>query len=196
MKITGEDVMFRSENHAQQRDLTLENTAQKRIVRQRSGTQRIDPEAPGVIVDRVSLSKKQTAAFQSGYGAKIAVKSMVTSPRDSEAVLHEQTQVVEKLVGGIIDKKAVMRKMTAGKDVVLDSVDMQPEGAADPAGRSFLPSFSSVSSVTSLSIFSSSRCTAGPLILSIKWSAFSITPSLPTSINCSFLLSICIFNSG
>jgi len=113
--------MFRSENHAQQRDLTLENTAQKRIVRQRSGTQRIDPEAPGVIVDRVSLSKKQTAAFQSGYGAKIAVKSMVTSPRDSEAVLHEQTQVVEKLVGGIIDKKAVMRKMIAGKDVVLDS---------------------------------------------------------------------------
>ena len=152
MKITGENVTFRSENHAQQRDLTLENTAQKRIVRQRSGTQRIDPEAPGVIVDRVSLSKKQTAAFQSGYGAKIAVKSMVTSPRDSEAVLHEQTQVVEKLVGGIIDKKAVMRKMTAGKDVVLDSVDMQPEGAADPAGRSFLPSFSSVSTVQEISL--------------------------------------------
>lgn len=152
MKIAGGDVRFSSENHAEQLDLTLENTAQKRIFRQRSGTQRINPEAPRVIVDRVSLSQKQTTAFQSGYGAKITGKSMVTSPRDGEAVLHEQTQVVEKLVGGIIDKEAVMRKMTAGRDVVLDGVDVPPEGPSDPAGRSSLPSFATVSSVREISL--------------------------------------------
>ncbi len=152
MKITGGDIIFSSENHANQLNLTFESTEKQRIVRQRYGTQRINPEAPRVIVDRVSISREHRAAFQSGYGARITGSSMVTSHQDGATVLHEQTAVVEKLVGGIIDKKAVMKKMTAGQDLVPDGLNVPQEAAADAAGRSSLSSFSTVSSVREISL--------------------------------------------
>lgn len=135
MKIVKAETTYASEHQLEKMDLTLKenalNTRQatsrgrwgnsnrfsSRQLRGRENpvTQRMMGQE--IIQDRISIRRRDTQTYQSNYSASLFSRSRVRSIETGEVTEHSQKTMMEKMVGGVIDKRVVMTQIERGEDV-------------------------------------------------------------------------------
>ena len=131
MKIQSAITAFSSNNQFEQMDLSFNKKTRKQSVSQnRSGQSRIQlnramtgdsQPLPRIIVDRVSIQQNKSMEYQSNYSAQISSHSSVKSLSSDKNVEYAQQYAMEKLVGGIIDKHAVISRIQRKEDIPLSN---------------------------------------------------------------------------
>jgi len=119
MKILDSNMGFSSDNHFEQLNLSLDEKTQEKRIRQNQRRQRMDDprDVPQILVDRVSVSQKETFEYQSNYFAEITSKASVKSIESGDVIEHGQQFAMEKLIGGIIDKDVAINSIQRREDI-------------------------------------------------------------------------------
>jgi len=127
MKISDAVITITSQNSSQQMDLMLKEESRPNITRTIPGPPRNRLAFDGtnlfpvMVVDRVSISQNKQVEFQSGYTANISSRSGVRSEDTDETKVFEHTEMLETLVGGVIDKTVVVRHIQQRKNLSIDT---------------------------------------------------------------------------
>ncbi|MCP3872622.1 MAG: hypothetical protein GY699_05620 [Desulfobacteraceae bacterium] len=126
MKILSSNITHLSDNHYEQLNSSLEEKTQgesirKNRLRLNSRGLMNNWDQPQILVDRVSISQKESQEYQSNYQADIASKSLVKSLGSDEQIEYEQQFAMEKLIGGVIDKSIVIGSIQRGEDVSISN---------------------------------------------------------------------------
>ncbi len=138
MKIQEAGMALYSENQLEQLDLSINEKKRKNGTGQSNN--RPDPTPTrlndfqplsGMRVDRVSISQTRQEEYQSNYSASISSRSTVSFSEPDKTVDYSQDHAMEKLVGGIINKEVVIRKIQRKEDV-----EISENGTAKSAGLS------------------------------------------------------------
>lgn len=138
MKIFNTNIQATSQHSYRQMDLSLKEESHTSLTgpasilsgnRSRGWTN----ELPVMVVDRVSLSQSQEVEYQSNYSGDISSRSVVRSENDGETNLFEQKKLVEKLVGGVIDRGVVVRQIQQGENISILKSFPPPTSFPQPA---------------------------------------------------------------
>jgi hypothetical protein len=131
MKISGSNIILSSDNNFEQMDLSLNQKtqveAQIRTVRQNQASFSNPQILQQVLVDRVSISHSQTHEFQSNYSANVSSTSSVKSKESDDTIEYEQQFAIQRLVGGVINKDVVLRKIQRQEDISLPGEERTEE---------------------------------------------------------------------
>ncbi len=128
MKILDAKMMITSHNSSEQMDLSLKEETQERFARKTpvpSNNRFIGMGTQGelftsMVVDRVSISQNTQVEYQSGYFGEISSRSTVrTAP--GETMVFEQRQLLETIVGAVIDRDVVVRQIQQGDNIQIDT---------------------------------------------------------------------------
>ncbi|MCD4675768.1 MAG: hypothetical protein K8S18_07185 [Desulfobacula sp.] len=117
MKILDSNMVFSSDSHFEQMDLSLNEKTETKIIRQSGKVLRDTQNLPQVLVDRVSIAQKETFEYQSNYWAELSGKSSVKSMESGDTIEYEQQFAMEKLIGGIINKDVVINSIQRKEDI-------------------------------------------------------------------------------
>ncbi|WP_051148494.1 hypothetical protein [Desulfospira joergensenii] len=122
MKISRSDIVLSSNGSAEQMNLNLEERSSSRVLAgslsRREGV--LEAGSPIALTDRVSISGSRQDQFQSNYSARIESSSKVENSKTGETGLFEHQDLMETLVGAVIDQKAVVRRIRQGRAVSMD----------------------------------------------------------------------------
>lgn len=119
----------RAENH--QSEITEKDSRQAHIRRTRRRRNRQILQS--VMVDRISLSRQEKKQTMSNYSAQIRAQSQVTSIETGAVDEHVQAAVMEKIVGGIIDKDVAIQRISRNEDVQFpEEAAITPETLGEP----------------------------------------------------------------
>ncbi len=91
---------------------------------------------PIVVVDRVSLSQTKQVEYQSGYSSEISSRSGVRSEDTGETKVFEQKEMLENLVGGVIDRAVVVRQLARGENISIDKGLATPKSTLEESSAS------------------------------------------------------------
>ncbi|MCP4718238.1 MAG: hypothetical protein GY860_02170 [Desulfobacteraceae bacterium] len=127
MKILDAKIIVRSHNSSEQMNLMLKEESQTHLTETAPGpsNNRLASIGAGIenlsmVVDRVSLSQTKQVEYQSGYSSEISSRSGVRSEDTSETKVFEQKEMLENLVGGVIDRAVVVRQLARGENISID----------------------------------------------------------------------------
>ncbi len=120
MKIFDSNIVFSSENYLKQMDLSLEEKSEKQSTRfiytnpmdELSNTQQF-------IVDRVSISQKEKFEYQYNYSGSLTANSSVKLLETDDITDYEHQYVIERLIGGVINKDVAIRHIQRKEDIRL-----------------------------------------------------------------------------
>ncbi len=138
MKILNTNIQTTSQHSSRQMNLSREEESHTSLTAPASslsGNRRIGGwtnELPVMVVDRVSLSRSQEVEYQSNYSGDISSRSVVRSKNDGETKVFEQNELVEKLVGGVIDKEVVVRQLQQGGKINISKSLTPPTSSPQP----------------------------------------------------------------
>ncbi len=118
MKILDSNIVFSSENYLKQMDLSLEEKSEKQITRfiNQSPMDELS-DTPQVLVDRVSISQKEKFEYKYNYSGNLTASSSVKSLETDDSTDYEHQYVIERLVGGIINKDVAIRHIQRKEDI-------------------------------------------------------------------------------
>lgn len=139
MKILNANIRATSHHSSQQIDFSLKEESQVSLTGPAPGlsaNQRPGGwinELPMMVVDRVSLSQSHQVEYQSNYSGDISSRSVVRSENESETKVFEQKKLVEKLVGGVIDRAVVVRQLQQGENISIAKALTPPESSPEPS---------------------------------------------------------------
>lgn len=117
MKILDSNSVFSSENYFEQMDLSLEEKTETKSIRLSHRVPRDTQNLPQILVDRVSISQKETFEYQSNYSANLRGRSSVKFMESGDTIEYEQKFAMEKLIGGVINKDVVINSIQRKEDV-------------------------------------------------------------------------------
>lgn len=140
MKILDSNIMFESVTDHDLFDMSYTQTSGRRakgrtlvqgsaINNKEQNT--VAGDQPLVLLDRVSISSLARESFKSNYSSSVTSNSRVTINDTGEFVDHGQVNAVEKLMGGIIDKKQLIKLNSSqsakgpGEQTVIESDQWQ-----------------------------------------------------------------------
>jgi len=130
MKILNSNVSFFSDNYFEQMDLSLrEKSSEKKIrsVRRPQPLNTIE-NLSQIIVDRISISEKQSTEYKSNYSASVTGTSSVKSIENGNIKDFEHQYELEEMIGGIIDKEVVIKSIKRKEDIgLLNKENHDPE---------------------------------------------------------------------
>lgn len=129
MKILDANIMVTSHNASEQMGLLLKEESQALVSRTapRPSSKRFISIGEGInflpirVVDRVSISQNKTVEYQSGYTGDISSRSAVRSAL-GETTVFEQKELVETLVGAVIDRAVVVKQLVQGENIDIDTL--------------------------------------------------------------------------
>jgi len=129
MKILDAKMMVTSQNASEQMDLSLKEETLTRFARKTPapsnnrfiGLGTGGDLFTGMVVDRVSISQNTQKEYQSGYSGEISSRSTVRTAATGETIVFEQRQLLETIVGAVIDRDVVVRQIQQGKNIQIDS---------------------------------------------------------------------------
>ena len=119
MKILDSNSVFSSENYFEQMDLSLEEKTKTKSNRQSRRVPGDTQNLPQILVDRVSISQKETFEYQSNYSADITGRSSVEFMEPDDTIDYEQKFAMEKLIGGVINKEVAINSIQKKEDIDL-----------------------------------------------------------------------------
>lgn len=142
MKILDAKMMVTSHNASEQMDLSLKEETLTRVVRKTPtpsnnrfiglGTE--GGVFSGMVVDRVSISQNTHEEYQSGYSGEISSRSTVRTADTEDTMVFEQKQLLETIVGAVIDRDVVVRQIQQGENIQIDTGLAAPK-SSPRAGR-------------------------------------------------------------
>jgi len=134
MKIVASNIAHLSESQFERKDLSFEEETETRLHRfqgRRPGLRQNSADLSQglinrVLIDRVSIQQKEQTEYQSNYFSNLSRQSTVTDNSKGEVIEYDQQYAMEKLVGGVIDKDLVIKKMEQGEGIQL--LEVKGEG--------------------------------------------------------------------
>ncbi|MCP3941850.1 MAG: hypothetical protein GY710_10255 [Desulfobacteraceae bacterium] len=128
MKILESKIMLAAQNSSEQMDLMLKEESKagslgttSKLSGNRLNSVGVSRNGlPVIVVDRVSISQTNQVEYQSTYSGSLASRSVVKSGDTGETRVFNQNQLLETIVGGVIDKKVVIRKIGRGENINID----------------------------------------------------------------------------
>ncbi|MCD4719205.1 MAG: hypothetical protein K8S13_05000 [Desulfobacula sp.] len=117
MKILDSNIVFSSESYFGQMDFSLEEKTETKSIRRSQRVPRDTQNLPQILVDRVSISQKQTVEYQSNYRTDITGRSSVKFMESGDAIEYEQKFAMEKLIGGVINKDVAINSIQRKEDI-------------------------------------------------------------------------------
>ncbi len=154
MRIQDASMAFFSENQLEQLDLSIneknlkkrsgQSSSRSNITRRnsirptstRSGPNDIRPLST-MLVDRISISRTGQEAYQSNYSTSMSSRSSVSFSDSDKTIDYSQDYAMERLVGGIINKEVVIRKIQQQEDIEISgngaqkTADLPASGVPD-----------------------------------------------------------------
>jgi len=118
MKISDANIFLSSENYLNQMDLSLEEKSTKQTIKS-IRLSSIDElgDIPQILMDRVSISHKEKFEYKYNYSGGLTGKSSVKSLATGDITDYEHQNTIERLVGGIIDKKVVIKQIQRKENI-------------------------------------------------------------------------------
>lgn len=141
MKILDAKMMVMSHNASEQMDLSLKEETLTRFARKTStpsnnrftGLGTGGELFPSMVVDRVSISQNTQVEYQSNYSGEISSRSTVRTADTVEAMVFEQEQLLETIVGAVIDRDVVVRQIQQRENIQIDT-GLAPPKSSPGAG--------------------------------------------------------------
>lgn len=101
-----------------------ESRGKSSVARQRQpGTLADDTAGPGrMMVDRIYISRHEDKQSRSNYSADLRSQSTVASVKTGQINQFQEKQLLEKIVGGIIDREVSVRHVLSGRDFSIDDI--------------------------------------------------------------------------
>ncbi len=155
MKISESIVQLASNHGAETMDLSIKDESRQTITRQRENPVRSltlgDNPLSAIWMDRVSIAQNQTGEYQSQYTGTLASHSNVLSSDGQTFQTFEQKELVENLVGAVIDRRVTAVTLRNGDDIrSQSSVDTGSE--AEPRVPSLSTSRETLASMKQIDI--------------------------------------------
>ncbi len=120
MKILDSNIAFSSENYFNEMDLSLEEKSEEQSTRLIYANPMDElSNTPQILVDRVSISQKEKFEYQYNYSGSLTANSSVKSLETDDITDHEHQYVIERLIGGVIDKNVAIRHINRKEDIML-----------------------------------------------------------------------------
>jgi hypothetical protein len=124
MKILDANMMVTSHNSSEQMNFMLKEETQDSFAGKTAGLSNNrfigTGFLPSMVVDRVSISQNTQKEYQSGYSGEISSRSTVKTAQGDTAVF-EQRQLLETIVGAVIDRDVVVQQIQQGKNIGIDT---------------------------------------------------------------------------
>jgi hypothetical protein len=117
MKILDSNSVFSSENYFEQMDLSLKEKTETKSIRRSRRISRDTQNLPQILVDRVSISQKETFEYQSNYRDNVTGRSSVQFMESGDVIEYEQKFAMEKLIGGVINKDVAIKSIQRKEDI-------------------------------------------------------------------------------
>lgn len=118
MKITSSTVSSYSDHFFNQLDLELSRKTEEKSLRVIRNSRDPSPgNDPVILIDRISIQENSRSDFLYNYSGSLKADSTVTSVESGKIEKNGTEQVLETIVGKVIDKSVVIQNIKEKKDV-------------------------------------------------------------------------------